>query len=179
MRIGADERIGIGDLDRRGLAARRRIFLLAGPNGLGEIFEINLVANPGARRNDTEIVERSLAPFQEPVALAVAAIFEIDIGLERLAIAERIDDDRMVDDEIDRHQRIDLLRITAKFRHGVTHRGQIDDGGHASEILHQNPGGTKRDLAFFLALIGQPRGNALDVLLGDRAAILEAKQVLE
>ena len=57
MRIGADERVGIGDLDSFGFAARRRIFLLAGPNGLGEIFEIDLVANPGARRDDAEIVE--------------------------------------------------------------------------------------------------------------------------
>ena len=179
MRIGADERIGIGDLDRRGLAARRRIFLLAGPHGLGEIFEIDLVANPGARRDDAEIVERSLAPFQEPVPLAVAAIFEIDIGLEGLAVAERIDDDRMIDDKIDRHQRIDLLRIAAKIRHGVAHRGQIDDGGHAGEILHQDPGRTKRDLAFVLALVGEPCGDAFDVFLGDRAAILEAKQILE
>ena len=71
------------------------------------------MANPGARRHDPEIVERALAPFQETIALAIAAIFEVDIGLEGLAAAERIDDDGMIDDEIDRDERIDLLRIAA------------------------------------------------------------------
>ena len=85
----------------------------------------------------------------------------------------------MINDKIDRHQRIDLLRIAAKSRHRIAHRGQIDNGGHAGEILHQNPGRAKRDLAFVLALVGEPGGDTLDVLLGDRSAILEAEQVLE
>ena len=111
MRIGADERIGIGDLHGRRLAARG--FLLGRPDRLGEIFEIDLVANPGARWHDPEIVERVLTPFQESIALAIAAIFEFDIGLEGLAAAECIHDDGMIDDEIDRDERIDLLRIAA------------------------------------------------------------------
>ena len=108
--IGADERIGISNLGGRDLAARA-VFLLGRPDRLGEIFEIHLMANPGARRYDPEIVERALAPFQETIALAIAAIFMFDIGLEGPAAAERIDDDGMIDDEIDRDERIDLLRI--------------------------------------------------------------------
>ena len=79
VRIGADQRVGIGDLDRRGLAARRLEFFLPGPDGLGQIFEIDLMADAGAGRHDAEIVEGVLAPFQEGVAFAVALIFELDI----------------------------------------------------------------------------------------------------
>ena len=85
----------------------------------------------------------------------------------------------MIDDKIDRHQRIDLLRIAAKFRHRVAHRSEIDDRRHPGEILHQNPGGPERDFALGRALVGEPRRDALDVALGDGAAILEAQQILK
>ena len=110
VRIGADQRIGIGDLERAGLLAARHL-LLAGPDRLREIFEIDLVADAGAGRHDAEIRERLLAPFQELVALAVAAhIRDRRSCLNALLLPKKFDDHRMIDDEIDRHQRIDLLR---------------------------------------------------------------------
>ena len=75
--VGADERVGKGIFD--GLAVD---LLLLGPDGAGEIFEIDLMADAGAGRHDAEIVEGALAPFEEGVALAVAVIFELDILLE-------------------------------------------------------------------------------------------------
>ena len=137
------------------------------------------MANARARRHDAEIVEGGLAPFQEAIALAIALIFELDIGLERFLGAELVDDDRMVDDEIDRHQRIDLLRIAAERDESVAHRREIDDGRHAGEILHQHARRAEGDLTLGLALLGQPFGEALDMLLGDRAAVLVAQQILE
>ena len=41
----------------------------------------------------------------------------------------------MIDHQLGGKQRIDFLRIAAEFAHGVAHGGQIDDGGHAGEIL--------------------------------------------
>ena len=146
VRIGADERIGIGELDRLGLAVGF-VFFLVGPDRLGEIFQIDLMADAGARRHDAEIVERALAPFQEAIALAIALIFELDVLLEGFRRAEIVDDDGMIDDEIDRHERIDLLRIAAELGHRVAHRGQIDDGGNAGEILHEHARRPKGDLA--------------------------------
>ena len=83
--------------------------LLFGPDGLREIFEVHLVADAGAGRHDAEIVEGASGPISGTVALAVALVFEVDVG-ERLRRAEFVDDDRMVDDEIDGHERVDLLR---------------------------------------------------------------------
>ena len=152
---------------------------VVGPHDLAEIFEIDLVADAGAGRHDAEIAERLLAPFQEFVALLVALVFELDIAGEGHRRAELVDDDRMVDDQIDRHQRVDLLRIAAERRHGVAHRGEVDHRRNAGEILHQHAGRAIGDLDAGRALVGQPAGDRLDALLGDRAAVLVAQQVLE
>ena len=157
VRIGADERIGIGDFDGLGLAARRHVLLLARPHRLGEIFEIDLVADAGAGRHDAEIIESALAPFQEAIALAVALIFELDILLERFRRAEFVDDDRMIDDEIDRHERIDLVGVAAELGHRIAHRREIDDGGNTGEILHQDARRTEGDLLLGRALVLRAR----------------------
>ena len=85
----------------------------------------------------------------------------------------------MVDDEVDRHQRIDLLRVAAERGHRVAHRREIDHGRNAGEVLHQHAGRAIGDLDAGRALVGQPAGDGLDVLLGDRAAVLVAQQVFE
>ena len=75
--VGPDERVGIGE--------RLAVRVLVGPDALGDMLEIDLVADAGARRHHLEIVERLAAPLQELVALAVALIFELDVLLERAA----------------------------------------------------------------------------------------------
>ena len=172
--VGADQRIGIGEFDRLGAD-----LLLLGPHRAGEIFEIDLMANAGAGRHDAEIVEGALSPFEEGVALAVAVILKLDIELEGLRACEEVDHDRMVDDEIDGSERIDLLRILAELRHGIAHRGQIDDGGNAGEILHQHARRAEGDFGFGLAAIVEPAHDAHNVVAGDGAAILVAQEIFD
>ena len=179
VRIGANQRVGIGDLDGGGGAARGLELFLLRPDGLGEIFEVHLMANAGAGGNDREVVEGALAPLEELIALAVALIFQIDVLLERLGGAELIHDNRMVDDQIDRHQRVDAGGLAAELGDGVAHGGQIDHGGNAREILHQHAGGAEGDLLLGLALVDQPLGAANDVFLGHGAPVLEAQQVFK
>ncbi len=179
MRIGADQRIRIRDFDGGDLAAAGLIFFFPCPDGLREIFEIDLMADAGAGRHDTEIIERTLTPFQEAVALAVAVIFEVDVDLVSFVVAEGIDDHRMVDDEIDRHERVDLLRVAAEFQHRIAHRGEINDRRHASEILHQDACRAEGDFLLDLALVDEPFRDGLDRFLGDGAAILETQQIFE
>ena len=177
VRVGADQRVRIGDLGGDGLPSTLTLSL-RGPDRLRQIFEIDLMADAGAGRHDAEILERVLRPFQELVALLVLLVFLLDVLLERVLVAEEIDRHRMVDDEIDRHQRIDLLRIAAEMLHGVAHGGEIDHRRHAGEVLHQHARRAERDLAV-RGLGLEPLRDGLDVLLGDGAAVLVAQQVLQ
>ena len=136
------------------------------------------MADAGAGRHHAEILERALRPFQEPVALLVLLVFLFDVFLERVLVGEEIHRYRMVDDKIDRHQRIDLLWVAAEMLHGVAHRGEIDHRRHAGEVLHQHARRPERDLAIG-CLVLEPLRDRLDVLLGDRAAVLVAQQIFQ
>ena len=173
MAVRADQRVRIGDLD--GLLA----FLdLRGPDGLREILEIHLMADARAGRHHAEIVEGRLAPAQERVALAIAFELARDVLLEGVLRAEVVHHHRVVDDEVDRRQRVDLLGVTAQRRHGVAHRGEVNDGRNAREVLHEHAGRAEGDLAVRAALL-QPVGAGLDVSLRDRAVVFVTQQVLE
>ena len=171
VRIRADA--GVGESDDVAVAAGER------PHRLRQIFEVDLMADAGARRHDAEVAERLLAPFEELVALLVALVLELDVAGKRHRRAELVDDHRVVDDEVDRHQRVDLLRVAAERYHGVAHRRQVDHRGHAGEVLHQDARRTIGDLDARRAAVGQPAGDRLDRLLRHRAAVLVAQQVLQ
>ena len=98
VRVGADERVGVG--------------LTPSPleDDAGEVLDVDLVHDAGARRHDLEVVERGLAPAQELVALLVALVLQLDVALEGVRRAEQVGDDRVVDDQLGRRQRVDLRR---------------------------------------------------------------------
>ena len=159
--VGADERIGERDRAR---------MVLAKEHDLRQVFEIHLVDDAGARRHDAEIVERLLTPAEEFVPLAIARELHVDVELERVGRVEVVDLHRVVDDEIDRHERIDLLRIAAEPLHRGAHRRQIDDAGHAGEILQHDAGRLEGN--FDLRRSGRlPAGERLDVVFRHDVAV--------
>ena len=93
-----------------------------------EVFEVDLVDDPGVGRHDAEVVERLLAPAQERVALLVARELQRRVQVGGVALRVVIDLDRVIDDELDRLQRVDLLRVAAEPHDAVAHRREIDDG---------------------------------------------------
>jgi len=167
--VGAHERVGIGV---GGAVAVLR------PDGLGEVFEIDLVANARAGRNHAEIREGGSPPAQEGVALAVAFVFKGNVLGEAVGLAEIVDHHRVVDHEIDRRQRIDLFGVAAHVDHRVAHRGQIDHGRHAGEVLHQHARRAVGDFARGFARL-KPARHGFDVVGRDRAPVFPAQQVLE
>ena len=169
MRVGADERVGIRD----GLAV-----LLQREDDAGKIFEIDLMADAHAGRHGGEVAECRLSPLEEGVAFAVA--LELEHGVQRVGIAGAVfvDLHGVVDDQLRRLQRIDLLRIAAEHLHCVAHRGEIDDGGNAGEVLHEHACGHVGDFARRLGL-RIPLGEELDVVGGDALAVFVAQQVLK
>lgn len=76
----------------------------------------------------------------------------------------------MVDHQVDRHQRVDHLRITTQPGHRGAHRRQVDHSRHPGEILHDHPRRQKRN-----ARSGRihrfPGSDIAHILLGDLAVI--------
>ena len=171
MAVGAHQGIGIGHLVP--------MLIGIGPDGLRQIFQVHLMANAGARRHDAEIVERLLAPFQEGVAFHVPLIFAVHVHLKGARRAEFVDHHRMVDDQIDRVQRVDLLGIAAQSQNPVAHRRKVDHGWHPGEILHQHARRAIGDLARVAPAVRAPFGKGADVIHRHRLAILEAQHVFQ
>ena len=169
MRVGADERVGIGDQ----LAVD-----LGGEDDAGEVFEIDLVADAHAGRHGGEVAEGRLAPLEEGVALAVALELEQRVGLVGRGGAELVDLHGVVDDQLGGRERVDALGIAAEGLDGVAHGGEIDDGGDAGEVLHEDAGGHVGDFAAGLGF-GVPVGEELDVGGGDVDAVFAAQQVFK
>ena len=57
------------------------------------------------------------------------------------------------------HERVDLGRVAAEGLHGLAHRGQVDHGGHAGQVLQDDPGRGELDLGVRLVQPG-PTGPA-------------------
>ena len=132
----------------------------------------------GVGRNDAEVLECVLAPAQERVAFAVAREFEPGVEVGRVGFGVVIDLNGVIDDELDRLQRIDLARIAAEAEDPVAHRREIDDGRNTGEVLKQHARGGERNL--LLNLRGHvPAGQRLNVFGIDEARVLPAQQVLE
>ena len=169
VRVGADEGVGVGlqgPLDGPGEHDR------------GQPLEVDLVHDPGLGRHDLEVVEGGLAPLQELVALAVALVLQRPVELERLAAAEEVGDDGVVDDQLGRRQRVDLLGIATEVGHRLAHGGQVDDARHPGEVLHEHAGRRVLDLGVGLAL-GLPLRHRADGVGRGVLAVLGAQEVLQ
>ncbi len=121
--------------------------------------------NARHRRHNPEIGECLLSPLEEFIAFAVALELDFGVAIERVGCGEKINLHRMVDDQINRHQRIDLLRISAQTSDCSAHGSQVNDGGYAREILHHHAAGQKRNA--WARAFRAPRGNVLHILLLD------------
>ena len=130
------------------------------------------------RRNHAEVFERALAPAKERVTLPVTVEFDLVVEVECVGAAVTVDLYRVIDDQLGRRQRIDAVGIATQFNHRIAHGGEVDDGGHAREVLQDDAARRKRNL-------GARRGGRIpvrkceDVVPGDIPPVFEPKQVLE
>ena len=123
MAVRADERVGIADTLGRLVHAGR------------QVLEIHLVDDADAGRHDLERVERLHAPLHELVALLVALELELHVEVERVLRAVVVDLYRVIDHQIDRHERLDHLRVLAHLGRRAAHRGEVAQERHAGEVL--------------------------------------------
>ena len=171
MAVGADQRVGIGDL----LAGLVRIR----PDGLGEVFEVHLMADARAGGHDAEVVEGALPPFEEGIALHIALILAVHVHLEGAGVAKLIDHDGVVDDQIHRVERVYLLGVAAKADDRVAHGGKVHHGGYAGEVLQQHAGGAVGNLSRVAPALVGPIGEGPDVVQRDCLAVLKPQHVFQ
>ncbi len=165
VRVGADDRVG----------ERLPVALL---DDAGQELEVDLVADAGVRRYGLEVRECALTPAEERVPLTVAAELESRVALDREPRRKVVDLDRVVDHELDRDQRVDLLRVAAEVGHRGAHRSEVDDCGDAGEVLQEDARGVVADLLRRLGCC-IPGCDRLDVARGDGNAVLAPQDVLE
>ena len=169
VRVGADQRVRIRPA---------HAVLLGVEHDAREMLDVDLVHDAGVRRHDLEVAERGLTPAQERVAFGVAAELDRGVLRQRVRRAVRVDLHRVIDHELGGRQRIDLVGIAAELDHRFAHRGEVDDGGHAGEVLHDHAAGRERDLVGGRRL-RIPVEQRIDVGARDIHAVFEAQQVLE
>ncbi len=137
VRVGSHECVGVND---------ERAAFVALHYDARQVLEVDLMHDAGVRRHHFEVAKRGLPPFEKLVAFSVSLKLELRIDLHRVAGGERVHLDRVVDDELHRLQRIDLLRLPSERSHRVAHRRQVDDRGDTGEILQEHARGRERDL---------------------------------
>ena len=166
--VGADTGVRVGDLGPVALAHH---------HGASQVLDVDLMHDAGAGGDDLEVVEGALAPAQKLVALAVALVLDLDVAFERVGAAEDVHDDGVVDHELSGGQRIHLVDVPAQVTDRLAHGGQVDDAGHAGEVLHDHAGRRELDLD---ARLGRriPVGDRIDVVFGDVGTVFGAQQVL-
>lgn len=115
-----------------------------------EILEIHLMNNTVAWWDNAEVGEGGLAPLEEGKPLLVP--IELDLLVLVLCVGSTgdIDLDRVVHNEVNLAERIDLAWITAVLLHGSSHRGQINHSWNAGEVLKNDTGRLEGDLKVLL-----------------------------
>jgi hypothetical protein len=99
--VGADA--GVGEGHAVAHLDHRRHFL-----------QVDLVHDAVARRDHVDVLERLLGPVDEVEAVFVATVFDGAVLLERLRVeATALHRQRVVDDQLHRHHRVDLRRVAA------------------------------------------------------------------
>ena len=136
------------------------------------------MADAGVRWHDEEVVERLLRPPQQLVTLLVAVELQVGVAAEGVGAAEDVGDDRVVDDQLRRDERVDPAGVPTEVGHGVPHRDQIHHAGNAGEVLHEHPRRGELDLGVALGR-RVPAAERVDLLGGHQLAVLVAQQVLQ
>ena len=169
VRVGTEHGIRIGPL----LAVH-----FIGHHHAGQMLQVHLVHDAGARRHHLEVGQRFLAPAQEAVAGLVALELDCDVLFQRIFAAEHVDLHRVVDHQLGRRQRVDQGRVATQRLHRVTHRRQVDHARHAGEVLQQHARRHERDFGIRL-LLRIPVGDGLDFLRRHLDAVLVTQQVFQ
>jgi hypothetical protein len=123
-------------------------------NSSGEIFQVNLMADTRSGRNGQEVLKGRLSPLEEFESFVVSFEFDFFVSFSGISSLGNIDLNGVINDQIDGDQGVDLLGITTKASHSVSHGSQIDNTGDTGEILQEDTSGLERNFDGFAAGLG-------------------------
>src|SRR5206468_8937991 len=99
-----------------------------------------------SRRNELETLESLLTPLKKLVTLTIALELHVQIEFQRARRTEEIDLHRVIDDQIDRHERLDDLWVASEPLHRAAHRREVDNQRNSGEVLQNNTRNDEWDL---------------------------------
>ncbi|MNF35247.1 hypothetical protein D3C84_161100 [compost metagenome] len=110
-------------------------------------LQVDLVHDAVARRDHVDVLERLLGPVDEVETVFVATVFDGAVLLERLLVeTARLHRQRVVDDQLRRHHRVDLRRVAALQGDRVAQAGEIDQRGLAENVVADHTGRKPREV---------------------------------
>ena len=137
-------------------------------------LQVDLMHDPVARRDHLDVLEGALRPLDEVEAVLVAPILDRAVLRERVRVeAAALHRQRMVDDQLHRHHRVDLRRIAALLGDRVAQAGQVDQRGLAEDVVADHARREPREVEVAPALDQLRAGIASSI-----AGIAAAHQVL-
>ena len=150
----------------------------AGGDHRGQVFEVDLMDDAGARRHHPEIVKGPLSPVEHGVALMVALHLQTDIDSKGLGAGGSVNLDGVVDHQVGRDKGVHGGGIAAVTGQGGTQRRQVDQGRNPGKILEKYPARHERD-GGITDPPGLPGGQIVDILSAGQALGIMAEQVFK
>ncbi len=142
---------------------------------LGEELKVDLVDDPDPRGHDLEGFEGLHSPLEELVALAVAHELHVEVLRKGVGAPREVHLHRMVDDQVDRDEGLDHLRLPAHPGYRGAHGREVDEERHAGEVLEDDAGDHKGDL-LGPGRLRLPGGQGANGVLGHPPAVAVSKE---
>ena len=115
-------------------------------------LQVDLVHDAVARRDHVDVLERLLGPVDEVEAVFVATVFDRAVLRERVLVETAVlHGQRVVDDQLHRHDRIDLGRIAALLGDRVAQAGEVHQRGLAEDVVADHARREPREIQVALA----------------------------
>ncbi len=100
------------------------------------LFQVDLVHDAVTGRDHVDVIEGAAGPVDEIEAVRVAAVLDGTVLVEGVRVeAGVLDGERMIDDELGRHYRVDARRVTALVCDRIAQAGEIDQRGLAENVV--------------------------------------------
>ena len=137
------------------------------------LLQVNLVHDAVTGRNHVDVLERGLGPLDEVETVLVTTVFDGAVLGEGIRVEARsFHGQGVIDDQLGRHYRVDLGRISALLGNGITQAGQVDQRSLTEDVVADHARRVPGEVEVTLAL------DQLFERIGQRIRLAAAHQLL-